>query len=170
MKVKAIVGSLRKESYNKKVLLNLERIYGKKIDIIPIDKLPLFNQDIENDDIKDVENFYNDIKSADVIIISSPEYNYSIPGVLKNALDWASRGEFPLKGKDIIVISASIGRFGGVRMQTHLREVLRAIGAKSYNIHDINISSVHKILDGDKITDEYVINQLEKIVTTINKL
>ena len=91
-------------------------------EILDISKVPLFNQDIENNENKDIINIKNKIKKADLVVISTPEYNYSFSGVLKNTLDWLSRGEdLVFLDKKVALISASASRFGGVRAQNHLR-------------------------------------------------
>jgi chromate reductase, NAD(P)H dehydrogenase (quinone) len=132
-----IAGSLRRESYNKALLrasLNLVP-ETSSLTICEIDKIPLFNQDLENSLPDTVKEFKNKLKAADAILFVTPEYNYSIPGVLKNAIDWASRpyGDNSLEGKPVALMSASIGMLGGARAQYHLRQSLVFL-----NMHPIN--------------------------------
>jgi chromate reductase len=132
-----IAGSLRKESYNKALLrASLDLVpENASLTICEIDKIPLFNQDLENTPPDTVKEFKNKLKAADAILFVTPEYNYSIPGVLKNAIDWASRpyGDNSLEGKAVALMSASIGMLGGARAQYHLRQTFVFL-----NMHPIN--------------------------------
>jgi chromate reductase len=95
-----------------------------KLEIYDLAGLPLFNQDEEKNPSPKVTEFKQRIRAADAILIATPEYNYSIPGVLKNAIDCASRpyGDSAWTGKPVALMSASVGAFGGVRAQYHLRQ------------------------------------------------
>jgi chromate reductase len=110
-------GSLRKDSYNKALLRAATKLVppGAKLEIFDLEGIPHFNQDLEQSMPDRVKEFKAKIRSADAILIATPEYNYSIPGVLKNAIDWASRppGDNPFEGKPVAVMSASIGMLGG---------------------------------------------------------
>lgn len=121
-----IAGSLRKESYNKGALRAARELcpQGAQLEIFDLAGLPLFNQDEERSPTPKVAEFKQKIRAADAILIATPEYNYSIPGVLKNAIDCASRpyGDDAWAGKPVALMSASIGAFGGVRAQYHLRQ------------------------------------------------
>ena len=121
-----IAGSLRKESFNKGALRAARELcpQGAKLEIYDIAGLPLFNQDEERNPNPKVAEFKQKIRAADAILIATPEYNYSIPGVLKNAIDCASRpyGDSAWTGKPVALMSASVGAFGGVRAQYHLRQ------------------------------------------------
>lgn len=121
-----IAGSLRKDSYNKAALRAARELCPESaaLEIYDIAGLPLFNQDEERSPTPKVAEFKQKIRAADAILIATPEYNYSIPGVLKNAIDCASRpyGDDAWAGKPVALMSASIGAFGGVRAQYHLRQ------------------------------------------------
>jgi len=121
-----IAGSLRKESFNRGALRAAQQLcpQGAKLEICDIAGLPLFNQDEERNPHAKVAELKQRIRAADAILIATPEYNYSIPGVLKNAIDCASRpyGDSAWAGKPVALMSASIGAFGGVRAQYHLRQ------------------------------------------------
>ena len=121
-----IAGSLRKESFNKGALRAAQQLcpQGAKLEICDIAGLPLYSQDEERNPHPRVTELKQSIRSADAILIATPEYNYSIPGVLKNAIDCASRpyGDSAWTGKAVALMSASIGAFGGVRAQYHLRQ------------------------------------------------
>ena len=173
MKIVGIVGSLRKDSYNKVLINKFAELLPADIDfkITSIGKLPLFNEDIEFNKIDAVESFRKDLNEADIIIISSPEYNYSIPGVLKNALDWASRGEeLPFVNKKVAIMSSSNGRFGGIRMQAHLRQVLLSLNANVLNRPEVIINNIDDKVDNlNHITDERTIRSLQRLIDTIIK-
>lgn len=131
LQIAGICGSLRKKSFNLQ-LLNSAILLGKKegLNIIPIQigDLPLYNSDLDLPETQSrpepVERMRQQIAKADGLLIVSPEYNYSIPAPLKNALDWASRGkDAPLKRKPVAVIGASTSLLGTVRMQVHLLSI-----------------------------------------------
>jgi len=121
-----IAGSLRRESWNKGALRAAQALCpdGAKIELCEIAGLPLFNQDEEKSPNPAVGGFKKAIRAADAILISTPEYNYSIPGVLKNAIDVASRpyGDNAWNGKPCAIMSAAASMGGGVRAQYHLRQ------------------------------------------------
>jgi len=117
-------GSLRKGSYNTMLLKAASQLLPLNVsmEIISIEDIPLYNADLDLPSAKQrpkpVEHFRKILTDADGILISSPEYNYSIPGGLKNAIDWASRGEdSPLLRKPVAVIGATTGLWGTTRMQ-----------------------------------------------------
>ncbi|KAJ3687991.1 hypothetical protein LUZ61_017155 [Rhynchospora tenuis] len=129
LKIAGISGSLRKGSYNRGLIRSAieicnESIKGVEVEHVDITPLPLLNTDLEVDGKfpAPVEEFRQKIASADAILFASPEYNYSIAGPLKNAVDWASRGQNCWADKPAAVVSAG-GFFGGGRSQYHLRQV-----------------------------------------------
>lgn len=168
-KIVAISGSLRKESYNTKLLKKLNDLVSDEFEfkILDISSIPLFNEDIEENEFPNIVNeLSNEINSSDIAIISTPEYNYSVSGVLKNALDWLSRGDNPsFENKNTIILSASLSRFGGVRAQSHLRQILLCLGANVLNNPEVFISNVDETIDSD-----ITIRQLKKIVNAINSI
>ena len=111
-------GSLRKGSYNKAILRAAVELLPKEAELetFDLEGIPPFNQDLENDPPEKVKEFKKKIKAADAILIATPEANYTIPGVLTNAMNWASRpyGDNAFDGKPVAVMSASIGMLGGV--------------------------------------------------------
>jgi chromate reductase len=134
--VLALAGSLRRDSYNRRLLeaaielapAELEvRIYGD------LSSIPLFNEDLERADggLEAVQRLRSDVATADALLIATPEYNQSIPGVLKNAIDWLSRPApiEVLEGKAVSVVGASVGPWGTRLAQSALRQVLHATGA-----------------------------------------
>jgi chromate reductase len=129
----AISGSLRRESYNTALLDAAAAECGSEIEFVlwnRLDRIPSYSEDIELEP-EPVALLKREIVQADALLIATPEYNGSVPGALKNALDWASRpfADNPLRGKRVAVIGASQGAFGAVWAQAELRKVLRTVGA-----------------------------------------
>ncbi|WP_075980711.1 NADPH-dependent FMN reductase [Bacillus massilinigeriensis] len=133
MKIVAIVGSIREDSLNFGLVKTLQERYSEKLDIIManIAQLPFYNQDHENSPNELVYHFKQEILSADAVLISTPEYNWSVPGVLKNALDWLSRVDFVLRNKPVMIVGVSTGMVGTLRAQLHLRQILSSPGLSS---------------------------------------
>ena len=127
-KIIVIVGSLRKESINKKLAHALTKLAkpGTEFTVARINDIPLFNQDDEPNPPASVTRLKQEIEAADGVLIVTPEYNRSIPGVLKNAIDWASRpsGKSSFKGKPTAGVGTSSGAIGTAVAQQHLRSIL----------------------------------------------
>lgn len=131
MELLGISGSLRKASYNTKLLHAAARCLpeGVTMTVIGCGDLPLYDSDLDNETKPpSVEQLISAIGQCDGLLIATPEYNYSIPGVLKNAIDWASRPAYQsvLAGKPAGIVSASVSGVGGARAQQHLRDVFAA--------------------------------------------
>jgi chromate reductase len=135
--VLGFAGSLRQGSYNRALLLAAGELVpdGARLETFELDNIPIFNQEFEKTPPDIVQEFKHKIKAADAILIVTPEYNFSVPGVLKNAIDWASRpfGDNAFEGKPVALMSASTGRLGGARAQYHLRQSFVFL-----NMHPIN--------------------------------
>lgn len=133
MNIVTIVGSLRKDSINMNLAKTMKDRYQGKfhMEIADIRSLPHFDQDEENNPSEAVKKFKNAVKNADAVIIITPEYNWSIPSVLKNALDWGSRVDKIFIGKPVMALGATPGMLGTVRAQMHLREILSAPGIQA---------------------------------------
>jgi chromate reductase len=135
-KVLAISGSLRGDSYNMKLLRNAADLFGDDVEVEFLDGLkdvPPYDEDDDREGASEaVRALRAAFAGADAVFISTPEYNSSVPGHLKNALDWVSRplAVNPLRNKPAVVIGASTGAFGAVWAQAELRKVLAAIGAR----------------------------------------
>ena len=131
MKLVVIIDSIRKDSYNLKLAKYVQRRYASRFDleILSIHDLPFYNPDIENNTSAAVDAFRQ--KVADAVLWVTAEYNYSIPGVLKNAIDWLSRGNRVMNGKPSWIMGASGSTLGSVRAQLHLREILFSPGINS---------------------------------------
>jgi chromate reductase len=128
VKILGFAGSLRKQSYNRGLLqaaLEVAPSTNCNLEIFDLEGIPLYNQDEENKLPKSVVQLKAKVRAADAILIATPEYNYSIPGVLKNALDWASRpyGDNAWDNKPVAIMGASPGMQGTSRSQYHLRQV-----------------------------------------------
>ena len=169
MKIVAIVGSLRKESYNKKIAEFMKERFKEKleIEIITLENLPLFNQDIEKDPPQVVKDFKDKIRAAEGVLFVTPEYNHSVPGVLKNALDWCSREDRPLVKKPTFIVGASTGYVGTARCQGDLRKVINGPGIATLNLPGnlVTIGNVDEKFDEEgKFNDETTIERLDKVV------
>jgi len=165
-------GSLRKGSFNKSLLRAAMELMPKdaKLEIFDLEGIPPFNQDLETRMPKKVKDFKAKIKAADAILIATPEYNYSIPGVLKNVIDWASRpyGDNAFEGKPVAVMSASGGMLGGARAQYQLRQTFVFL-----NMHPINKPEVivpfanEKIDEKGKVTDEKTREKIKELLESL---
>jgi len=173
IKILGIAGSLRKGSYNQAALrAALELVpEGAEIDIFDIDGFPGFNQDLDQSPPEKVIEFKQKIREADAILISSPEYNYSIPGVLKNAIDWASRpyGDSAWDGKPAAIMGASPGAVGTARMQYHLRQVMVFLNMFPLNKPEVMIGHCTDKFDAngtliDENTKEFLRKMLQALV------
>jgi chromate reductase, NAD(P)H dehydrogenase (quinone) len=138
MKILAISGSLRAGSHNTDLLQAAAAVAPDGIDIELYDELKAIppydaDDDVPGDQPLPVQRFKEALRDADAVLVATPEYNSSIPGVLKNALDWASRPlvESPVRNKPVAVLSSSTGMFGGVWAAAETRKVLGALGARS---------------------------------------
>jgi chromate reductase len=154
-----ISGSLRKASTNTAILKSLAEAVADRavLEIFPLNDIPLYDQDIDIEPSPPaIVAFREAIAGADGVIVSSPEYNYGMSGVLKNALDWASRpyGKSRLTGKPVLTITASAASTGGVRAQTQLNETLTAIAALVVLRPQSVIGSVFQKMTDGKFTDE----------------
>ena len=126
VRILGIAGSLRRESYNRAALREATKLLPEDatLDIFELDGIPGFNQDEEQNPPAKVVELKKRVRESDAILIVTPEYNYSVPGVLKNAIDWASRpyGDSAWDGKPVAIMGASIGATGTARAQYHLRQ------------------------------------------------
>jgi chromate reductase len=158
-KILGFTGSLRKDSYNKSLLrAALELVpEGVELEIFDLEGIPPFNQDLENQPVEKVKEFKAKIKAADAILIATPEYNYSIPGVLKNAIDCASRpyGDNAFAHKPVAIMGASPGMIGTARAQYHLRQCFVFLSCFALNHPEVMVSFAQEKIDKDgKVTDQ----------------
>jgi chromate reductase, NAD(P)H dehydrogenase (quinone) len=172
-------GSLRKGSYNKALLrAALELVpKGARLEIFDLDGIPPFNQDLENQPSEKVKEFKAKIRAADAVLIATPEYNYSIPGVLKNAIDSASRpyGDNAFEHKPVAIMGASIGMTGSARAQYHLRQCFVFLTCFALNQPEVMVPFAQEKIDKEgKVTDqktrEKIRELLEGLVAWTNRL
>jgi len=169
-----IAGSLRKASYNQAALRAAQELTpeGAKTEIFDLDGIPPFNQDQENPAPAAVAQFKARIRAADAILIATPEYNYSIPGVLKNAIDWASRpyGDSAWEGKPAAILGASPAANGTARAQYHLRQVFVYLNIHTLNKPEVMIGNVHQLFDqAGNLTDEKTKKNIRELVESLVK-
>ena len=158
MKIIAISGALRKDSTNTKLLRALAEVAGSaaEVEVVTLHGIPLFNEDDETAHGKPeiVKALGARIQSSDAVVIATPEYNFSIPGVLKNATDWLSRGGSPFKWKRVGIMGASDGPIGTARSQYHLRQNLQALEATTMPKPEFFLTfSRKKFDDAGKLND-----------------
>jgi chromate reductase len=159
IRILGISGSLREGSFNTGALRAAVELVpeGAEIEIFSISGFPEFVQGQDADPPANVAEFKEKIRGADAILISSPEYNYSVPGVLKNAIDWASRpyGDSAWDGKAAAIMGASPGAVGTARMQYHLRQIMVFLNMFPLNKPEVMINNcVGKFDEQGNLTDE----------------
>ena len=165
-------GSLRRNSYNKAALIAAKELLPPcaTIEIVDISSIPFFNEDLEAEGVPQaVLDFKRKLATADAILISTPEYNYSIPPVLKNAMDWASRGtDLPLSGKPLAIMSASPSLFGGSRVQYHLRQVCVRLNLLPLNQPEVFIMKADTKFDLEgNLINETTRNSISKLLKAL---
>jgi chromate reductase len=169
MKVLGISGSLRDDSFNSKLLANAAEVLpeGATLEIWDgLKAVPPFDEDDEQLHPEGVVRVRAALAGADALLIATPEYNHSIPGQLKNAIDWASRpvATTVLRGKPVAVIGASTGAFGAVWAQAELRKVLRAAGARAVEA-ELALSFAGRRFDlQGRLVEDDVRDQLREVV------
>jgi chromate reductase, NAD(P)H dehydrogenase (quinone) len=172
-KILFLCGSLRKASSARATIRALEPLLGEicEIDHADIGILPHYNADIT--DNPNVERLKERIAAADGVVFVTPEYNYSVPGLLKNAIDWASRPAYGsvFKGKNCFVITLSGGAMGGVRAQSHLKYILSGMLAVVFPWQEVVITQANaKVKDGvlaDEATIDFAMAALTAFVKHI---
>ena len=153
-------GSLRQQSYNRSLLRACLELLppDTSLDIFDLEGIPLFNQDLEASPPPKVVEFKEKIQAADALVIVTPEHNYSVPGVLKNSIDWASRPSTnnSFQGKNVAVMSASTGMLGGARAQYHLRQSFVFLDMHAVNKPEVFVNFAAQKFDGQgRLLDEH---------------
>jgi chromate reductase, NAD(P)H dehydrogenase (quinone) len=174
-RILGIAGSLRKGSYNKSILRAAVGLapMGVEIDIFDIEGIPPFNQDMVNDPPERVKELKAKVREADGILIATPEYNFSIPGVLKNVIDWVSRanGENDWQGKPVAIMSASTGMIGGERAQLHLRQSFVYLDMRPINRPEVIVTFAAQKIDGNgNLIDEHTKEKISELLIELTSL
>ena len=167
-----IPGSLRRGSYNRAALRAAQLLapQGVRVEIFELEGIPPFDQDLETDPPPRVRELKAAVRAAEALLFVSPEYNYSIPGVLKNAIDWGTR---PPKdncwdGKPGAIMGVSTGIFGTARMQYHLRQVFVNIGVQAVTKPEVMIAQAAQKFDADlNLTDEKTREFVRKLIVAL---
>jgi chromate reductase, NAD(P)H dehydrogenase (quinone) len=172
LKFLGFVGSLREKSFNRGVMRAAIQLLppGLTLEVFEIAEIPPFNQDLESNPPKIVKQMKAKIRAADAILFVSPEYNYSIPGVLKNTIDWASRpyNDNAWDGKPVAVMSASSGRLGGARMQYHLRQSFVFLNMHPVNRPEFMLSNAAGYFDEKgNLTDTDTRNLIKEVINSL---
>jgi len=172
IRILGIAGSLRRESYNRAALRAATQLApaGATVETFELDGIPLFNQDEEQNPPPKVTELKRRIREANAILFVTPEYNWSVSGVLKNAIDWASRphGDSAWDGKPVAIMGATPGAIGTARAQNHLRQILAYLNMFPINQPEVLISHATDRFDQegnltDAATRERVIELLQNL-------
>lgn len=176
MTILAISGSLREGSINRQLLESARELAPDGVEVRPfgLEVLPLYNGDLDRPGAwpEGVLAFADALRSADGVLIATPEYNHVFPGVLANALDWASRplgGTSPLRGKPVAVIGASPGMVGTARAQDHLKFVLMTIGAQLPPIAGLLVGKALGKMEDGRFTDEQTLRRLQAFMEAFSE-
>jgi len=174
-KVGIVVGSLRKESYSKKIAKNVAPLFpeGYETEFVEIGNLPLYNEEYDGNAPEEYTTFRNTIKKFDAILFVTPEYNRSVPGVLKNALDVGSRpyGESVWDGKPAAIISQSISNLSGFGVNHHLRQSLTFLNMPVVQQPEVYLANSPELVDENgKIKSEETIQFLQTFIDTFVEL
>lgn len=169
IKILGFAGSLRKGSYSRAVLRAAAVLVPKNatLEIFDLEGIPLFNQDLEDPMPARVMEFKKKVEAADAILISTPEQNYSISAVLKNALEWGSRpdGSNSFDDKPAALMTVSTGIRGGVRAEGHLRQIFVDLNMHPINRPKVYVGNAHQKMDANgELKDEKTREQIRKLL------
>ena len=175
MKVLGISGSLRKGSYNSMALRAAQKLApeGMSLEIADISRIPMYNDDVRAaGEPAEVAALKAQIRAADAVLLVTPEYNFSIPGVLKNTLDWMSRPpEPPFDGKPVAIMGASPGPVGTARVQYDLRKVLVFMNTFTVNKPEVFISMAASKFNAEgELTDEITAKVIGELLVSLRTL
>ncbi len=167
LKVLAISGSLRKASVSTSFLkgLALQEYHDIALSVRTLEGIPLYNEDLDTDPpLASIAILRDEVRSSDGVVIATPEYNHGVPGVLKNALDWASRPAFAscFRDKPVLIITSAPGGTGGVRAQYQLRETLVSMLAHVVPGREILLAGAASHLVEGRLTDANTLRVLER--------
>jgi chromate reductase len=172
IRILGFAGSLRKDSYNKALLRAAGELMPKGVvfETFDLEGIPPFNQDLETQPPGKVREFKSRIRAADALLIATPEYNYSIPGVLKNAIDWASRpyANNVFEGKPAAIMGASIGMMGTSRAQYHLRQCFVFLNVPTVNRPEVMVAFASEKIDANgKLKEEKTRKLIEELIQSL---
>jgi chromate reductase len=172
VRILGIAGSLRRGSYNQAALRAAKLLApeNSEIDLFHLDGIPMFNEDDENRPPSSVLELKKRIRNANSVLIVTPEYNHSIPGVLKNAIDWASRpyGDSAWNGKPAAIMGVSVGTFGTARAQYHLRQIMVYLNMFPINQPEVMIGNAAERFDAaGNLTDESTKDFIRKLLSNL---
>ena len=171
LKILGIAGSLRKGSFNKAALRSAVALRPSNVTLetFDISSFPLFNQDDEKNPPEVIRQFKEKIRASDAILFATPEYNYSVPGVLKNAIDWASRPSNAWEGKPVAIMSASVGMIGGARAQHHLRQMFVFLNMYALNRPEVIIPhAADKFDSAGNLTDQQTKEKIQELLKALS--
>jgi chromate reductase len=172
LKILGIPGSLRQASFNRFALKTAQSLVpaGATLELFDLEGIPPYNQDLEKQPPAKVVDLKARVRAADAILFSTPEYNFSIPGVLKNAIDWASRpyGDSAWQGKPVAVMGASVGTLGTARAQYHLRQCFIFLNMYPVNQPEVLIGqAAQRFNDRGELTDETSKELIRKLLAEL---
>jgi chromate reductase, NAD(P)H dehydrogenase (quinone) len=172
LSILGFAGSLRKGSFNKSILRAAVEVAPENvvIEVFDLEGMPFFNQDFEREPAERVKEFKTKIRAADAILIATPEYNYSMPGVLKNAIDCASRpyGDNAFQGKPAAIMGASVGMIATARAQYHLRQSMVFLDMHPLNQPEVMVPFADKKVDENgRLTDQPTRDKILELVLAL---
>jgi chromate reductase, NAD(P)H dehydrogenase (quinone) len=178
MQILAISGSLRKQSFNTALLHEMKQVSPKEVifTIQTLENIPLFSKDIEDQGFpQSIVDLKTAVKEADGILIATPEYNHAVSGVLKNALDWASRGGNSFSDKPVAICGVSDGMYGTARAQLNLRIVMNALNTHAMAKPFLQLTFAEEKFDQsgnlvDEKTKQKTTEFLQSFISWINRL
>src|SRR3712207_2555657 len=172
VRILGIAGSLRRQSFNRGALRAAAELApeGATVDVFEIDGIPGFSEDDEQNPSEKVVELKRRIRESDAVLFVTPEYNYSIPGVLKNAIDWASRpyGDSAWSGKPAAIMGASVGSIGTARAQYHLRQVFVFLNVYAINQPEVMIANAAAKFDAaGTLTDQSTRDHIRRLLQSL---
>jgi chromate reductase len=172
IRILGIAGSLRRASYNRAALREAAQLLPSDatLEIFELDGIPPFNQDEDQNPPEKVVQLKQTVRAADAVLIATPEYNYSVPGVLKNAIDWGSRpyGDNSWEGKPVAIMGASPGAIGTARAQYHLRQIFVFLNMFPVNRPEVMISNAAQRFDAQgNLTDDATKDHIRRLLHSL---
>lgn len=173
VKFLGFAGSLRADSFNRALVRAAAELAPEDVEVAVYDLrgIPVYDGDVEQKGLpEEVEAFKRAIRESDAVLVATPEYNWSFPGVLKNALDWATRpaGDNPFRGKPVAVMGASTGAWGTLRAQLHLRQVLASLEARQLHRPEVLVTHAREKFDAEgRLVDEGARARVRELVTAL---